>query len=67
MMTTVMLTGSVATFMIGFLLGDRRGVLHANAILDANWRELMKSIREDRSGFPPDTECEDDTPRPTLH
>jgi hypothetical protein len=61
------LTGSVATFMIGFLLGDRRGVKQANAILDANWRELMKSIREDKTGFQSDADDGDDSTRPTLH
>lgn len=66
MMTTLALTGSAATFMIGFLLGDRRGVMHANAMLEANWRELLKSLREDKTGFPSDSD-EDGTARPTLH
>ncbi|RWB77478.1 MAG: hypothetical protein EOQ50_05320 [Mesorhizobium sp.] len=66
MMTTLILTGSAATFMIGFLLGDRRGVKQANAMLDANWRELMKSIRDDKTGFPSDADEDDTAPR-TLH
>ena len=56
----------LAVFIVGFFLGDRRAVRQCNAILDDHWRELMKSIREDRSGFPSDAD-EDETACPTLH
>jgi hypothetical protein len=43
----IAITAAVA-FVIGFLAGDRRGVREANAILDANMRELFKAIGDDR-------------------
>lgn len=57
-MTTVLvaIAAFAAVFVIGFLLGDRRGVKQCNAILDENWRELLEAIREDKSGFPSDAD-----------
>ncbi|RWC90051.1 MAG: hypothetical protein EOS32_28800 [Mesorhizobium sp.] len=66
MTATMILTGSAAIFIIGFLLGDRRGVKQANAILDHNNRALLDAMREDKTGFPSDGD-EEDTARPTLH
>lgn len=62
-MMTIILVG-VAAFVIGFLLGDRRGVKQANAILDENMRELFKAISDERH-IPVDDEPEDE--RPTVH
>jgi hypothetical protein len=60
-MTTALL--SAAAFVIGFLLGDRRGVRECNAILDEHWRDMMQAIREDRH-----LDCEEgETDRPTVH
>ncbi|MEJ6849527.1 hypothetical protein [Sinorhizobium fredii] len=53
-----------AAFVIGFLLGDRRGVKQCNQMLDENWKDLMQAIREDR--HPLDTE-EGEEDRPTVH
>lgn len=64
-MTTAGLIAAV--FVIGFLLGDRRGVKQCNAILDENWRELLLSIREEepiRLPEPPDLE---ESQQSTLH
>lgn len=69
-MTTVFiaLAGFAVIFVIGFLLGDRRGVKQCNAILDENWRELLEAIREDRSGFPSDADGEERVSEsPTMH
>jgi hypothetical protein len=44
---------AVIAFAFGYLLGERRAV--ANAILDANMRELFKSI-DDSPEKPPDSE-----------
>ncbi|MFD1987971.1 hypothetical protein ACFSOZ_36745 [Mesorhizobium newzealandense] len=52
--------------MMGFLIGDRRGVKQANAILDHNNRALLDAMREDRSGFPSD-DAGDETALPTRH
>jgi hypothetical protein len=57
--------GTVAAFVVGFLLGDRRGVKQANAILDENMKILLEAMRDDKAGFPSDSEGEDD--RPTVH
>ncbi|UVC12888.1 hypothetical protein [Mesorhizobium onobrychidis] len=65
MTVAFILTGLAATFVIGFLLGDRRGVKQCNAILDENWRELMKSIRED--GLPQPAEREETVTQATIH
>ena len=54
----------MGAFVIGFLLGDRRGVKQANAILDANMRDLFKAISDDRA-MPVDGDREED--RPTIH
>ncbi|MGB3831206.1 MAG: hypothetical protein WA975_05000 [Mesorhizobium sp.] len=62
MTTTIFIFGA---FVIGFLLGDRRGVKQANAILDANMRELFKAINDERT-IPVD--AEEATPsRPSVH
>jgi hypothetical protein len=64
----ILTLASIGTaLLVGFLFGERRAVKQANAILDENWRELMKSIREDRTGFPTDADIEDETARSTLH
>jgi hypothetical protein len=57
--------GIVASFVIGFLLGYRRGVKQANAILDENMKILLEAMRDDKTGFSSDSEGEDD--RPTVH
>jgi hypothetical protein len=57
--------GIVASFVIGFLLGDRRGVKQANAILDENMKILLEAMRDDKTGFSSDSEGEDD--RQTVH
>ncbi|MBN9250161.1 MAG: hypothetical protein J0I86_06190 [Mesorhizobium sp.] len=57
--------GTLAAFVIGFLLGDRRGVRQANAILDENMKILLEAMRDDKVGFPSDSEGGDD--RPTVH
>jgi hypothetical protein len=54
-----------AAFVMGFLLGDRRGVKQANAILADCQTELFKAIHEDKTGFPSDAAKED--ARPTVH
>ncbi|TPL01369.1 hypothetical protein FJ938_20840 [Mesorhizobium sp. B2-4-14] len=56
----------IGAFALGFVIGDRRGVKQANAILDANNRALLEAMREDRSGFPSD-DPGDETARPTRH
>lgn len=61
MTTTIYIIGAL---MIGFLLGDRRGVKQANAMLDGNMRELFKAIGDERT-MPAEDEPEDR--RPTLH
>ncbi|TKD40630.1 MAG: hypothetical protein E5W98_20565 [Mesorhizobium sp.] len=65
MTAALILTVIATTFVIGFLLGDRRGVKQCNAILDENWRELMKSIRED--GLPQPAEHEETVIQATIH
>lgn len=49
---------------VGFLLGDARGVRQTNAILDGNMKELFKAIGEERP-----VQVDDDTEpqRPVLH
>lgn len=64
MTTLALIAAFVATFVIGFLLGDRRGVKQANAILDANMRDLFKAITDERT-MPVDDDREGD--RPTVH
>ncbi|HEV2898826.1 MAG TPA: hypothetical protein VGX71_13520 [Pseudaminobacter sp.] len=48
MTVALALCGLAAAFVIGFLLGDRRGVKQCNAILDENMRVVMKAIQEPR-------------------
>lgn len=65
-MTTLALfvaTG-VVCFVVGFLIGDARGVREANRILDANMRELFKAIGDERP-LPADDDAEPH--RPTVH
>lgn len=65
-MTTLIITlVALGAFAVGFLVGDRRGVKQANAILADCQTELFKAIRDDRSGFPSDAAEED--ARPTVH
>jgi hypothetical protein len=66
-MTTALILGAIAaTFTTGFLIGDRRGVKQCNAILEENWRDLMKTIREPLPS--PNLDGEEDRPAgPTLH
>lgn len=66
-MTTLALSVATAVvcLVVGFLLGDARGVRQANGILDANMRELFKAIGDDK---PVPVEGEEVEPhRPTLH
>jgi len=55
---------AVVAFGFGFLIGERRAVKEANAILDANMKELFKSIG-DAGAVPVD--AEDGATRPSLH
>ena len=64
MTTLALIAAFAATFVIGFLVGDRRGVRQCNGILDDHWRELMLSIREER-GLPAEPENEEE--RATIH
>lgn len=54
----------LAAFAIGYLLGDRRGVKEANAILDENQRVLFAAMAE-----PPPLAADilEVQPRPTVH
>ena len=65
-MTTLILV-ALAAFLVGFLLGDRRGVRQCNSILDENWRDLMKAIREEPLPSP-NLDSEEARPAaPTVH
>ncbi|WP_353646536.1 hypothetical protein [Mesorhizobium sp. WSM2239] len=67
MTTALILTAIATTFTTGFLLGDRRGVRQCNAILDENWRELMKAIRDEPLPSP-NLDGEEARPAaPTVH
>jgi hypothetical protein len=46
---------------------DRRGVKQCNAILEENWRELMKAIREEPIRSPSLDSDEDRPATPTVH
>ena len=61
-MTTVALI--FAAFVIGFLLGDRRGVKQANEILDHNMQVLLTAIHGEPAVPVEDEEGER---RSTLH
>ncbi len=58
----VLTTG--AAFVIGYLLGDRRGVREANEVLAHNNRVLLEAMSESVKGH---VEGEDEAPRPALH
>ncbi|MBI1238275.1 MAG: hypothetical protein GC199_02925 [Alphaproteobacteria bacterium] len=65
-MSVIVLAAAVAfVFAFGFVLGDRRGVKQANEILDANMRELFKSIGDDKPGPVEGEEVEPH--QPTIH
>lgn len=55
---------AVVCFVVGFLIGDARGVREANRILDANQRELFKAIADDR---PVQVDDDAEPLRPVLH
>ncbi len=61
MTTAIFVLGA---FAIGFLLGDRRGVREANAILDENQRVLFAAMAE-----PPSLAADvpEDQPQRTVH
>lgn len=61
-MTTVALI--LAAFVIGFLLGDRRGVKQANEILDHNMRVILSTMQGEPAVPVEDEEGER---RSTLH
>jgi len=65
-MTTLALCIAVGLvcLVVGFLIGDARGVREANRILDANQRELLRAISDDRP-VPVDDDAEPQ--RPTVH
>jgi hypothetical protein len=54
-----------ATFVIGFLLGDRRAVRHCNTILDGHLQDLLKAMIEGDRPMPVD--IEDERPTETVH
>lgn len=65
-MTTCAFIG--AAFIIGYLLGDRRGVKQANEILDHNNGLLLKAMGDAAADTAPNVEPDDgDEARPTLH
>ena len=55
---------TLIAFGFGYLLGERRAVKEANAILDSNMKELFRSIG-DSPEKPPD--CDESQARPSLH
>jgi hypothetical protein len=63
----LILTGLAAAFLIGFLLGDRRGVRQCNSILEQNWRELMTTIRDEPLARPNLDRDGDKEVSPTVH
>lgn len=65
-MTTLTFIGTA--FIIGYLLGDRRGVKQANEILDHNNGLLLKAMGDAAADIAPNIEPdESDEIRPTLH
>ena len=56
----------LAAFIIGYLLGDRRGVRECNAILDHNTKALLKVIGEPVT-MPTSVDTDDEPKRPTIH
>ncbi len=53
-----------AAFVIGFLLGDRRGTRQANEVLAANNQVLLEAMQEASKDTPAVEEKEE---RPTVH
>lgn len=62
MTTAIFILGA---FTIGFLLGDRRGVKQANAMLDENMKVLLNAITDERT-IPVEVD-EAGGRRPTVH
>lgn len=57
----------LAAFVIGFLLGDRRGVKQCNAILDSNMKVLLKAIGDEPPEAGDIASDDHDGARPTVH
>ena len=56
----------LTAFVIGYLLGDRRGVRECNAILDHNTKALLQVIGEPITKSTT-VDPDDEPKRPTVH
>jgi hypothetical protein len=65
MTTALIIAALAATFMIGFLAGDRRAVRQCNTILDGHLDQLLKAMIEPDRPLPVD--LDDEPERPTVH
>ena len=67
MTVALILTALASAFVIGFLLGDRRGVRQCNAILDDHCKTMMKAMTQEPLPAGKTAEAEDTEDRPTVH